>query len=56
MPSFKCEDMGFRCTFEVSAANMDELMQKIITHSRETHNMKNIPHDKIVKIKQVIRD
>ena len=24
--------MGFRCTFEVSAANMDELMQKIITH------------------------
>ena len=55
MPSFKCEDVGMRCSFEATANTMDELMGKIVNHAREAHNMKNIPHDLLVKVKKAIR-
>jgi len=55
MPSFKCEDIGMRCSFEATAKTMDELMGKIVIHAREAHKMKSIPHDMLAKIKKAIR-
>jgi len=55
MPSFKCKDMGMKCKFEVKTENQDEMMQLIALHADKSHNMKDIPPDKMEKIKKAIK-
>ena len=56
MPSFKCEDAGMKCGFKATAETRDKLMGKIVGHAREAHNMKNIPHDVMAKVKKAIKE
>jgi predicted small metal-binding protein len=56
MPSFKCEDAGMKCNFKATAETRDKLMGKIVEHAREEHNMKNIPHDFMMKVKKAVKE
>ncbi len=56
MLSFKCEDDGMKCDFKATAETRDKLMGKIVVHAREAHNMKNIPHDFMAKVKKAIKE
>jgi predicted small metal-binding protein len=42
MPSFKCKDVGMKCSFEVKDENQDELMKIIALHGEKSHGMKEI--------------
>lgn len=55
MASFKCKDMGMKCSFEVKDENQDEFMKIIALHAEKTHNMKEIPPDMAEKVKKVIK-
>ena len=55
MPSFKCKDLGMKCSFEVKDENQDELMKIIAMHGEKTHNMKELPADMMEKVKKAIK-
>ncbi len=55
MPSFKCKDVGMKCGFEVKTENADEIMPLIALHAEKSHNMKEIPADKLENIKKAIK-
>ena len=55
MPSFKCKDLGMKCSFEVKDENQDELMKIIALHAEKTHNMKEFPPDMMEKVKKAIK-
>ncbi len=55
MPSFKCKDMGMKCSFEIKDENQDELMKMIAMHGATTHDIQKIPPDMMEKVKKVIK-
>jgi len=55
MVSFRCKDIGMKCSFEAVAKTQDELMKKITEHARRTHNMKTIPPDVMHKVGKAIK-
>ncbi len=55
MPSFKCKDVGIKCKFEVKTENQDELMPIIALHAEKSHQMKDVPPDKMEQIKKAIK-
>jgi predicted small metal-binding protein len=42
MVSFKCKDMGMSCNFEATAANVQELDDKVAQHAKEVHKISPI--------------
>lgn len=54
MPSFKCKDVGMNCPFQTSAKTEEDLMEMIAEHAAKAHDMKTVPADMMVKIKQAI--
>ncbi len=48
MPSFKCD-------FEVKTGNLDELMPITAIHAEKAHNTKDVPPEKIERIKKAIK-
>jgi predicted small metal-binding protein len=55
MASFKCKDIGMKCKFEVKTENLDELMPIIAIHAEKSHNMKDVPPEKVEQIKKAIK-
>ena len=55
MASFKCTDLGMKCSFEIKDENQDELMQIIALHAEKSHNMKEFPPDMLEKVKKAIK-
>ncbi len=55
MASFKCEDLGMKCAFEVKDENQDEMMKIIALHAGNTHGMKDVSPDMVEKIKKAIK-
>jgi predicted small metal-binding protein len=55
MPSFKCADLGMKCSFEATAKTEDELMKKIAEHGAKAHDIKKISPDMMSKIKKAIK-
>jgi predicted small metal-binding protein len=50
MVSFKCKDIGMDCPFEATAANVQDLYDKIAKHSRDAHKMPSMDKDMWMKI------
>jgi predicted small metal-binding protein len=50
MASFKYKDIGMDCTFETTAANVQDLDDKIAKHAREVHNMPSLDKEMWMKI------
>jgi predicted small metal-binding protein len=55
MASLKCKDIGMKCGFEVKDADVDELMQIVTLHAKNTHKMTEIPPETVEKIKKAIK-
>ena len=55
MASFMCKDVGMSCGFEVKDENQDELMKIVAMHAEKTHNMKDIPPDKMEQIRKAVK-
>ena len=43
------------CPFQASAKTEDELMKMIAEHAAKAHDMKTVPADMMVKIKNAIK-
>lgn len=50
MVSFKCKDIGMDCKFEATAANVQDLDDKIAKHARDVHNMGSMDKEMWMKI------
>ena len=50
MVSFKCKDIGMDCKFEATAANVQDLDDKIAKHARDAHNIASLDKDMWMKI------
>ena len=50
MVSFKCKDIGRDCEFEATAANVQELDEKIAQHAREVHQIDPVDKELWMKI------
>lgn len=55
MASFKCKDLGMKCSFEIKDENQDELMQMIALHAEKSQNIKEFPPDMVEKVKKAIK-
>jgi len=55
VPTFKCRDIGMDCDFEMSAANDEELMQKVAAHASSVHNLEMSP-ELSQKIRSAIKE
>jgi predicted small metal-binding protein len=55
MASFRCKDIGERCSFEVKDENRDELIWVVALHAEETHNMKRAQPEMMDKIKKAVK-
>jgi predicted small metal-binding protein len=53
---FLCRDVGMDCPFEAHAGTEEELMQKIMKHGKEAHDLTEIPPELAEKVKQAIKD
>jgi predicted small metal-binding protein len=54
--TFKCEDVGMDCGFEVkNAGSEDELLEMLKIHAKSSHGVTSIPPDLLNKIKQNIK-
>jgi len=54
--TFKCEDVGMDCGFEVKGASSEEEILEILKiHAKNVHHMKEISDDMKNKIKQSIK-
>ncbi len=50
MVSFKCKDIGMDCKFEATAANVQDLDDKIAKHAREAHKIPSLDKEMWMKI------
>ena len=50
MVSFKCKDIGMDCKFEATAANVQDLDDKIAQHAREAHKIPSLDKEMWMKI------
>jgi predicted small metal-binding protein len=55
MASLKCKDIGMNCGFEVIDPDVDELMQIVTMHAKNTHKMTEIPPATVEAIKKAIK-
>ncbi len=55
MPSFKCADLGMKCSFEIKDEDKDEMMKMIAMHGEKSHGYKEITPDMKAKIEKVIK-
>ena len=53
MVSFKCKDIGMDCPFEATAANVQELDNKIVKHAHDAHKIESLDKDMWMKICRV---
>lgn len=53
--SFRCKDIGMDCGFEARSDSKDSLMEKIVSHAKEAHNMHTIPPDIAGKVQAAIK-
>ena len=51
----KCADFGMNCSWEGSGNTMDELLMKGAQHTKEAHNMANMPPDMVAKVKAAVK-
>ena len=50
MVSFKCKDIGMDCKFEATAANVQDLDDKVAQHAREAHKIPSLDKEMWMKI------
>ncbi len=50
MVSFKCKDIGMKCDFEATAANVQDLDEQIVRHAREVHKIDPVDKELWMKI------
>jgi predicted small metal-binding protein len=50
MVAFKCKDIGMDCKYETTAANVQELDEKVAQHAREAHKIASLDKDMWIKI------
>ena len=50
MVSFKCRDIGMDCKFEATAANVQDLDDKVAQHAREAHKIPSLDKEMWMKI------
>jgi predicted small metal-binding protein len=55
MASFRCKDIGERCSFEVKDENRDELIWVVALHAEETHSMRRSQPEMMDKIKKAVK-
>ncbi len=56
MASFKCSDIGMKCSFEVhGASSKDEVMQIAAAHAKHAHGMATVPPDVATKVSAAIK-
>lgn len=54
--SFKCEDVGMDCGFDIkNAGSEEELLEMLKVHARSSHGLTSIPQDLLNKIRQNIK-
>ncbi|MFB5598404.1 MAG: DUF1059 domain-containing protein [Nitrosopumilaceae archaeon] len=53
---FACGDVVSGCGWSTTAADENELFQKIAEHAKTDHNMTEIPDEIIQKVKSKIRE
>lgn len=56
MKQLRCKDVGMDCDFECRGQTEEEVLRKAAKHAAEAHGMKQIPADKVAKVKAAIRD
>ncbi len=55
MASFKCQDIGMSCGFEIrGAASRDEALKLASVHAKEAHGLAPIPPDVAAKVSAAI--
>ena len=50
MVSFKCKDIGMDCKFEATAANVQDLDDKITKHAHDVHHIDALDKGMWIKI------
>ncbi len=50
MVGFKCRDIGMDCKYETTAANVQDLDDKVAQHARETHKIASLDSAMWMKI------
>jgi len=55
MVSFKCSDIENDCCFEIHSGSISEINRQIIDHFHENHNVKVIPAEIMLKVKNSIK-
>jgi predicted small metal-binding protein len=54
--SFKCEDVGMNCGFQVNnASSEDEILELLKVHARISHGLTTIPNEVLERIKRNIK-
>lgn len=51
-----CRDAGANCDWEGQAETVEELMEKVKSHARTAHGMKEIPPEMLSKARAIIKD
>ncbi len=55
MPSFRCADLGMKCSFEVrNGTSKDEVLQMTAIHAKNAHGMATMPPDMAAKVQAAI--
>ena len=52
----RCSDVGLDCDFVTRAESADELLEQIVVHAAEVHDITEITPDLHAKVTSVIRD
>ncbi|MCL5090041.1 MAG: DUF1059 domain-containing protein [Candidatus Marsarchaeota archaeon] len=53
---FECKDTGMQCEFSAEAESEEELMPKILEHTKSAHNMEHIDEPTMAKLRASIKD
>ncbi|TAL48633.1 DUF1059 domain-containing protein [archaeon] len=56
MPSFKCSDIGMNCRFEATAKTKEELMDRIMEHAKNAHDMDMTSPEDVMKVDNAITE
>ncbi len=54
--TLRCRDVGMDCDFVARGNTEDEILKKAAEHAKAAHNMNEIPHELLSKVRSVIRD
>lgn len=53
---FYCEKLGSSCQWHSSAETEDELIQKVMVHAADEHDVKDMTEAQLSRIKELIQD